>query len=204
MIVSYKHKFVYMNIGKTGSISIGNLLQKEFDAFVWQNWQPSARKPKCAPEHVCHLPEQFADFTVISSVRNPFTHEMSRHTHGSPNYRTFPITMKSFEKWLRRTWMETYFSKINMSESYIPPEGCVRYKVNHIIHLENIQEDFNKLPFVTTPVEVLHENKTQNDQSCLYYTQELADLVRKARSIDFELFGYSKQLPKEMQKIKCL
>ena len=204
MIVSHDHKFAYMNIGKTGSITIGTLFETDFNAFVWKNWDQTAQRPKCAPQHICHLPEQFEDYMVITSVRNPFTHELSRYTHGNPNYRKDPITMGGFKKWLKRKWMETYFSKLNMSEKYNPPKGCAKYKIDYIIKLESIEKDFNSLPFITEPLKVPHRNKTQNPQDKLFYTEELADLVREKRAIDFELFGYSKELPREMQKIKCL
>jgi hypothetical protein len=204
MIVSCDHKFVYMNIGKTGSITIGTLLEKEYNAFVWKKWDKTALQPKCAPQHICHLPKQFSEYLIITSVRNPFTHELSRYTHGNPNHKKHPITMDGFRQWLKRKWMETYFSKLNMSENYNPPKGCVKYKVNHIIRLESIEKDFNSLPFVSEPIKVPHYNKTQNPQDKLFYTEEMADLVREKRRVDFELFGYSEELPIEMQRIKCL
>jgi hypothetical protein len=193
-----------MNIGKTGSITIGGLFEKYFNAFFWKNWDNSARWPKCAPQHVCHLPEQFKDYTIISSIRNPFTHELSRFTHGNPNYPRHPMDMKHFKGWINRKWMETFHSKLNMSDNYNPPIECVKYSVDYLIRLESIEEDFNNLPFIKEKIEIPHRNKTQNPQDKLYYTEEMAERVRKKRAIDFEVFGYSLDLPKEMKRIPCL
>ena len=204
MVVSPKYKFVYMNVGKTGSTTIGKLLEDKYEGFVWSKWHSSAKQPICAPQHICHLPEEFADFTVIASVRNPFTHEISRYTHALPDRRSEPVSMEGFEAWLSRKWMETFSSKLNCSEEYRPPIGCVKYKIHHLLHLETLTEDFNNLPFVSDKVEIPHRNRTKNERDFLHYTEKLAEIVRRRRAVDFATFGYSTEIPKELVKIKCL
>ena len=135
MIVSRRYKICYLNVGKTGSTSVSNVLRKYFSAFAWKDWSPSARIPICAPQHICHMPKELSDYYVFATARNPYTHEMSRYTHKAPYVRNEPVSMKGFKKRLSR-WVKTIHSKLNMGDDYIPPEGCVKFKVDKIIKME--------------------------------------------------------------------
>lgn len=190
-----------MNVGKTGSTSLTRMLETNFDSYVWKNFHITAHVPKCAPQHICHLPEQFKDYFIFASVRNPYTHELSRFCHFSPERRPQPATQENFELWIRRSWIESFAHKLNMHSKYEPPVGCVKYDISAFVRMENMTEDFHKLPFVDKEVEIPHRNKTKNDPSQLFYTVETASIVHKKRKSDFDLFGYSKMPPNEVIKV---
>ena len=178
MIVSLKHKFAYMPVTKTGTTSMEQVLS-EYGATKSHG---PVRNKYWINRHDIALRKDHADFFVFATVRNPFSHEESQ-------WRYFEKEL-SFEEHIKTKccYENTFWHKLKQ-DSYDPPEGWVKFKLDAFVRLEHMEEDFQKLPFVDRIAEMPHLRKRQQDNS-LHWTEEMLDIVRKNRRIDFLEFGY--------------
>jgi len=206
MFISYKHRFIYMPPPKTGTTTICHVLHKHFDADAFHNWKfPRGRrhyrnKQAIPDKHLIHVPEEFKDYFIFASIRNPFSILPARFALGknlqSADARgSFPDFLKAVLPKMEYS----LFYQLRRHDTYKPPQGCVPFGINAYIRLESIQEDFDKLPFVKGQTIKLPHLQTRNPPSRRpLFSQELVDLVLEHRAIDFEYFDYPKKVPKRL------
>ena len=205
MYVSEKYKFVYMAPQKTASTSIASVLVSEFDAFIYTNWEHQPARPEIllSPngylKHLNCLPNEFADYFVFASIRNPYCRMSSMYEENKKyNQANKLVDLPSFKNYLverltcRIRHPHSMYGQLNLGCD--PPKGCVKFEISALVRMENLNEDFNKLPFVNTPVTLPHLNKSSFNK----YSQEMANLVFTHQRNDFEKFGYSKTPPRKI------
>ena len=186
MIVSHKHKLVCMCPPKTGSTSITRILEDSYCGKI-KKWHGRFRHQNLNDEHICHLPSDLKNYFVFAIVRNPFEHQVSRYTQF--------FHKENFERWSLRDKYDQ-FRMLHQDNQYVPPEGCVRYNLDCYIQLENIDNQFSRLPFVKEKVKVPWLNNGRRKRSRMgYYTQETINKLVIQRSKDFEEFNYSTECP---------
>jgi len=67
MIISEKHKYVYIGIPRTGSKSMNHWLREHFDGSLY------------GAHHGCLVPAEVADYLIFTVVRNPYERRASHH-----------------------------------------------------------------------------------------------------------------------------
>ena len=200
MIVSQRYKCVYMPPGKTGSTSVRTALEMMGgDPIIWGHSKyGKGTKWKHNEEgditHSCHLPEEFSDYYIFGSVRNPYTRHISRYLHVVTTENR-PPTQYDFELFVKEEIekCKSCYEILNLREDYIPPTGCAPFKIHALIRTETLGEDFNRLPFVKKQMDFPH--RYQNPNPGLFFTKETAQILQKYHIKDFETFGYSKESP---------
>lgn len=202
MIVSHKYRFVYMPPGKTGTQSISTALKKiGAETFVWgiegcTTWEyqePFDGEYIKTEKHKCHFPEELEGYYVFASVRNPYARQISRYLHGKRNGQT-PPSQEGFEAFNCRpnTRTRSCYRLLHLNDDYVPPKGCIPFKIDHFIKTETAAEDFHKLPFVTQKINFPHTNKCWFPDTKLHFTPKMAKYLWST-SEDFEFFNYNKQ-----------
>lgn len=199
MIVSHRFRCVYMAVPKTGTTSVRSALEMiGGEPFVWGDeageWQfdTSHLPQRSALKHICALPKELSGYSIIASVRNPYDRQISRYLEGIKN-RHDP-TQKHFEEY-------TLGSRTNFGVScsgwlaprHSPPAGCIRYKVDHLLKMETIGEDFNRLPFVHDSVDFPCENIRETSGNDLCFTPKMQRRLAQVWKRDFEEFNYEEE-----------
>jgi hypothetical protein len=197
MLVSHKHKFVYLPPPRTGTTTIASVLVREFDARIYGAWKAAHLK---ATKHAIHLPEELDEYFVFASVRNPYARVISQfawwRSHGQTHKRFRPF----LEELLPRRAASLYF-QLHQQPSYRPPEGCVKVRIDAMIRLENLQEDFQNLPFVSRGVDIPKLNRKDGRFDAVKYTRETAGWVRRYRRADFRICGYPVDCPRDLLRV---
>ena len=198
MYVSVEHRFVYMAPKKTGSTSMRTLLSEHYGATFFRDYpfkdfkdgpiSPDWRSEGPDWKHVCHLPEQFSDYFIFATIRNPYTLEISRYHHDLRHQ----YIQEGFPRFVRRLVgaekPPTLKRKLHQVADYVPPPGCVRFRLNAVVKLESMDEDFSRLPFYRPGLKLGHLHQSLAKPPV--YTSGLAAIVREAYCEDFEYFGY--------------
>lgn len=198
MYLSAEHRFVYMAPKKTGSTSMRTVLTDHYNVMLWRDYQfthietdvisPDWRSEGPDWKHVCHLPQEFADFFVFATVRNPYTLEQSRFLHDVRH----GYVPDNFGRFIRRLVdahePPTLARKLHQIPDYTPPVGCVEFALSAFVRLEHLDEDFAKLPFSKSNLVFprLHAARIKAPG----YTRRLAEIVKVAYQDDFNTFGY--------------
>lgn len=199
MIISHRHKFIYLAPVKTGTTSIEQVLSGRFNAFCYQQWIEDGVKTTLSGrgKHVIHVPKRYEDYFVFCSVRNPYTRLISQFRWWKQNKKETKNFKWFLEKILPMADRSLYI-QLRQDDSYIPPKNCVHINIDTFIKLENLTKDFANLPFVVGFIKMPYLNKKEARFNKIRYTKETSKWVQKYRHMDFELFNYSKECPKNL------
>lgn len=179
---------------KTGSTSIAFLLEKFYQARIFKEWKhPLKSTDDGYLRHLNFLPKQFESFYVFASIRNPFEREISLYEE----IKNWKLQTKEkipyFGVYLKKGWLKyknAQYEQLGINQPI--PYGCVLTKFDHFVRLENIEEDFNKLPFISKKITIPKKRISNNRH---FYSQNCLNIVLKERKIDFEILGYSEKCP---------
>ena len=126
---------------------------------------------------------------VFTTARNPYSRAVSMHKHWSWN------SAKTFKDFCNSIKKEEYPTKCARWHSSTITEHIIdndHLKVDFVIKLENLQEDFNivcdkiGIPQQKPP----HKNKTKHKHYTEYYNDETREIVAEKYAKDIEVFGY--------------
>lgn len=178
MYINNNLKFVYVSITKTGSRSIIKLLQ---DTYGCDN----------IGHPMAVIPKPYEDYYSFLVVRNPYERMVSwwwaickaegdRYGH-KRELREAGLTESLSDFAILWERKGDYSQAVHITTNK---------KIDKVLKLESIEEDFNSLPFVTSPVTIPKINTHARPS-----WQELLDdksekLIRRIYSDDFKLFGY--------------
>jgi hypothetical protein len=199
MIISKKHKYVYISVMKSGTHSMYHVLQKYFSG---QHWPREFNETGAGPYHSNVIPDEFSNFYKFTVVRNPYSRAISAWNvcvNVDPYMIAYSKAIKDksflgFAKWLNSfTEPGRAGYVVQPMHKWLKPSG----NFNKIVKLENINEEIKELPFynsidndVTVP-DLL--SRTDKSDWKKHYTQEIADLVYNWAKKDFELYGYDRE-----------
>lgn len=187
-----------MSPPKTGTTSIRKALELiGGEPFVWEDWHYPA--PTIGQKHICHLPQELADYYVFATVRNPYTRHISRHLDNRLKH--CDPSQKEFEEYTfgkKTNFRLSCCGWLNLYSRYKPPTGCVPFTISRFLKMETLDEDFHQLPFVDARIDFPHENtcKYPEAKSALYFTDSMRAHLFKVWRKDFETFGYSSDIIK--------
>jgi hypothetical protein len=183
MIISHQHRFIYFGPPRTGSSSLSKLFVEQFNAEVLFRPECDTNSGRFLTElgraqHQICLPAAFSNYLTILSVRDPYSRFLSMYAffkarHGCQSIREYfsfahpPVTQELEHKC----------------------PHCVAVRVDHVIRLDNLQQDVDGLPFIVSHVKVPHENESAQPLHPL--TDEVIQFVERFYSQDFLTFGYA-------------
>ena len=184
MIVSDEYKFLYFPPVKTGTQSIWHLLEKKYNAYILgieDEFKREAFGVRKEPKiHQMFFLEKHKDYTTFISVRNPYDRFISIFNYF--------IRKKPYEK--IENYMKPELKVKSISEQLYGDlmPNCIPIRLDYIIKLESIEEDFNKLPFLKQKESLPVENISVKKVTKL--TTELEVFVENKFALDFINFNY--------------
>ena len=197
LIVSNKHKYVFISTPKTGSHTFFKLLPEKFDG-VRQD----------GAFHRREIPKGTESYTIFSTVRNPYERLVALWNsllHTKPDPYAYRDTWLSvirkddfctFVKFAADNHhrIETMRS-LRMPNLMVPQYRWYSKMPANVIplHLENLSEEFHALPFVTEHVTIPHELKRDHATWDDMKTDEITAYANEWAGDDFEKFGYVKE-----------
>lgn len=171
-------QFIFISATKSGSSSVYKVLGENFSGVRYK------RTHKI-------IPKEFKNYTSFCVVRNPYSRLISwwwsickaptdRYGHWK-ELEQMGLT-KSLEDFLT-----LWATKNGITQSKIVE---VNDKIDYTVKLENLEEEFNQLPFVTNHITFPHKNKKNHPHWRELITPEAGEIINKTFKKDFEIFGY--------------
>jgi len=214
MLISHKHKFLFVHIAKTGGTSVRSTLNRLrwsdpyfIPQFIcsrishWTGHRIGAKIPRHAKAIAAYemLPRDVYDALFkFAFVRNPWDLQVSSYHH-LKRERPHLVGERDFESFLRwkldpaRPYQYHIDTSIALQSDYlIDLHGKVI--VDFIGRYENLQEDFRHVcATIGIAQPPLAHKRQAKDRSSYqkYYTEETASLVAEYFRADVELFGYT-------------
>ncbi len=214
MLISYKYRFIFVHIAKTGGTSIRSALNKIVlrDPYRWVQMlvnrissftghRAGVKIPRHAGIVVAKelLPEDvFKSFFKFAFVRNPWDLQVSSYHHIMRERPHLLNKIKSFEDFLK--WKlegdRPYHYILDASKrpqwySLVDVNGeCI---VDFIGRYERLEEDFERVctSIGIKTLSLPHKRKAKKRKHYrFYYNDKNAELVAKHFAIDIEQFGY--------------
>ena len=207
MLISHKHKFVFIEIEKTGSTSIRNMLENYFKKDVTIFTYPSRKFPllhrhNTIKEAVESIPE-CKNYFKFSFVRNPWDREVSRFFW---NIQKRDVLIKEINNLkiqskskIKNKQKQVEFFQKNFHIRNIQKEQstylCVgeEIAVDFVGKLEMIKQDFSYIcEKISMPLpEILHDNKSDRDHYRGYYDIRCRDIAETYYARDIKNFYYN-------------
>ena len=216
MLVSHKHKFIYIKSIKTAGTSteiflepycVTNVLESHGREMIQTNEGIIGTRMNQhlaeISEFYNHMPpykiknsigeETFNSYTKIINIRNPFDMMVS-HYYFKPTFELYSNSEMSFEDYLLKTNVVEDLSKKYRDLMYIEDE----FIVDEIVRFENLEEDIFKLldklelPSPKRELGEYKKNKRRPDKDWKkMYSNETKELVEKHFKFYMDLFNYS-------------
>lgn len=199
-MISFRHKFIYIHVPKTGGNSIQTALHDfSDDQIVFRKsvgkvanedgaqgldvfnptlgFNSDYHKHAKFSDYAAVMGDEINNFFVVASIRNPFDRLVS---------------------WTSFAKGSMINKKINLEDVVFPDDqlSYLEYRgeivVRNFIRFENLQEDFNKtcdqlnLPRLKLP----HKNASLHDHYKFYFDDNLLRVVQERYKKEIDYFGY--------------
>ncbi len=211
MIISHKHKFIFIHVWKTGGTSIARALapfvESETQERNWLSTLFEKKKPLSGDfdKHVtsAELAEildqkYFKNYYKFAYVRNPLSWEVSYYhfitqkANNHPQQETIR-ELGSFDNYI--IWAAEHEMKKRSQRTFLcDKQGNTL--VDFVGKYEQLEEGMN---FVAkklglSGLKLGRYNSSEHKEYQTYYTKETASIVQESMKDDFELFNYPKEL----------
>lgn len=194
MIISEKHKYIFISTPKCGTHSMFKLLQTYFDG----------KRIRTNGFHSTKIPDNIniSDYTVFTTVRNPYDRLVAlwysilyvREDYIKSWSRVLPdLSLESFTKLLVDHKYTTNKIRARMSLLVTPQYLWVKQMPQKTIYLqiENIETQFKQLSFVANNnYTIPHELSRHHPKWSELKNNTLIQLANNWAEKDFETFGY--------------
>ena len=218
MYVCEDHQFVYFGNPKAASTKIISLLRNHFSIQGVAN-EASDYYPN-TPHHSMVLPSKYASYFKFTSVRNPYSRELSKYNF-RPKLKRNKITYEFLQElsieeyldWICKRdivgdWVYDYWklSQRQMIFSHDVPKNCVPVEIDAYVRTEHLAEDLGRLDFLKSipKIEYLSQlNANVQYRETVFPASRITKFV-DAFQEDFDLFGYSYRLPSHLAGVKHL
>jgi hypothetical protein len=207
MIISHKHKFIYIAPYKCASTTMRVILapfadinsanfNNDADSFYHRQWHIKPRKLK---DHFADKKWNWDEYFKFTFVRNPWARMVSSFNYQKKvvyEKEKYEIDHSSYEKYKKLTehddfslWLRDreYASFLNFLS-----DDSGNLMMDFIGKVENLQHDFNiicdkiGIPKQKPP----HKNKTKHKHYTEYYDEDTKQIVAEKYAKDIEYFGY--------------
>tara|TARA_Y100001933_G_scaffold117815_2_gene117760 strand:- start:5103 stop:5753 length:651 start_codon:yes stop_codon:yes gene_type:complete len=212
MRISHKHKFIFTAIPKTGTTTIGNVLDRYVDVrygkFGWSFPGMNRNQNNSHEDKTRHAKldevkkdlfaddiETFDSYFKFTFVRNPWDrcvsswfYALKRAERGSGPHIDLVKKYKTFQSWVG----EKLYKSAPDSCSCWLFDSAENQIMDFIGRFENLQEDFNTIcDKIGIPHQQLpHRNKSKHTHYTEYYDDETKQIVAEKFAKDIEYFGY--------------
>jgi len=196
MPISYKYKFKFIHIPKTGGSSIEVVfdLQHKDNLFV-PSFTDEIQGVKFAPQHfthslINHFKPECKDYFSFTIVRNPYSKLISEYFYINKNFGNNPINNFSEDHFNK--WFDTSLTKFDIDHK-LPQTTFLDIPVDMVLKLENIEEDWKELnKKLGTDYKLVHDNKSSINKDNIVGSLN-RDTKQKIYNIfknDFEKLNY--------------
>jgi len=193
-----QQSYIYIRIPRTGSTSISNMVRSD---NAWPHFYARLLRDLIGKN-------EYEKRVSFASVRNPWDRLVSWYAFNCHDYRADRQQSEEyrnlgFKGWImkgcpHRGWSPHHHA--HQPSDTIPQMGWIvdengEVIVDHIVRLENLQQDFEKirvklnLPSVTVPNLNVSSTRQFRDYR-KYYDAESAEKVKELYAHDIEYFGY--------------
>lgn len=182
MLISHKHKFITIDIPKTGTTSINNALSRfmQENDFNFSMLQKMGMRHGTYEKCIAKFPN-YKNYFSFAFVRNPWDRILSFYFFKRNIARIYKIGKNtSFKNFLELPILNQY--------SYIK-----EFSRNSFVgRFENLQNDFDIVcDKIGIPRQQLpHNNKTNHKHYTEYYNTETRAIVAQKYAKDIDHFGY--------------
>ncbi len=195
MIVCEELKLIYVDVPKTGSVTVDTILKEHFNGKLINNSKNGQTK------HMRTVPGKYAYYRRMATVRHPYARMISQYNYNVENGNLdkvaaeFKVVISSFDDFLNFShYIESEYPETETKHNIAGWFSCSKYldllKPEFIIQTEDLAAQFNKLWFVKTPVVVPHRNESKSQKFNLSDTQK--QKIQQIAEKDFELYNYKK------------
>jgi chondroitin 4-sulfotransferase 11 len=208
MRISHKHKFVFIAISKTASVTIRTLLNQYSDIRYgnFSNKNPHITARDVKKELFVNDTKKFNSYFKFAFVRNPWERmvswyefmckqvhkiESEKYNNVATNYAPYKkMCLLGFDGYIRFQHEKKNSGFFGYERYYSDKNG--NNLLDFIGKLENLQEDFNTIcDKIGIPRKQLpHKNKTKHKHYTEYYDEETKHIVAERYAKDIEYFGY--------------
>lgn len=198
--ISNKHKFIFIEIQKTGTTSIDhNLLWSNYIKNI--NDEHHSERHNTASYIKSVLKDDWFNYTSFAVVRNPWQRYVSWLLWMEKILET---KTKENEYWIKfnrlfdnnkynyKNILKTIIDKTGVTQSEFLCEG-IDIIVNELLRFENLQHDYDrlcsKLHIKKSGLKTLNTNKPYDYRD--FYNQELIDIVYEKEKKIIDVMGYT-------------
>ena len=193
MIVSHKHKFVFVKIPKTAGESFVSVLEQYAAMDLWNTDLGNHERYS----DIILENRDFEKYFSFAFVRNPYELKVSRYFYVKEVEKVCSCT--SFVEWVTLGSPVKMLDETQSKEDWFP-WSQLRFLMNKerelavdfIGRFENLQEDFNTIcDKIGIPRQQLpHKNKSKHKHYTEYYDDETREIVAEKYAKDIDHFGY--------------
>jgi hypothetical protein len=208
MLISYKHRFIFVHIYKNAGSSIRSaLMPYAFNngthALVYRiarrlgvslpfSWNPVPMHGHSTAQSIAERIglQKFQSFFSFAIVRNPWDWQVSLFSYPRKSKTHHQHDMfssfKDFDEYIRWRCAE----EVRFQKDFIRDQDGKRL-VSFIGRYENLEQDFRAIcERIGVKVQLPRLNVSKSKPYQSYYTPETIGLVRRTFAPDIELFGY--------------
>ena len=194
MIVSDKHKFIYIDVPKTASVTLDSIFTEHCAGYL----QRPPIQSNLANKHCRIVPEHAKYYTKIISVRNPYDRMTSFYYFSvSRKVELQQMGVSTFDEFIDYcldTTLKHDATEVNgLMYRYFPMWKYVKsIGYNVVLKLESLQEDITQLDFLPKDIILPVKNDNRHPSWKEVETPERKEKIQLWAGEDFELFGYEK------------
>lgn len=182
MIVSDRHKYLFIEIPRTGTTSMSYVLRKQADGVRVKG-----------EKHIRDIPQEAKDYKVFACVRNPYdrmySHYCYRRARCLNRGKKLETKLRTFAD-----YVDYHVSGEEDHQNSNTQLWYLRYAANPlIVKFEDLPKSFLNLPFLPKNIKLPYTNSASKGKWQDQYTEELAEMVFSWAHQDFEQFEYNKE-----------
>lgn len=204
MLVSHRHRFIFIHIYKTAGTSLRRALEPFAEGRLRRRVAGVTRRaglpfPREAPRHLTARqirerlgPELFDRYFKFAFVRNPWAWQVSLYHYvlGQRDHRQgdFIRGLGGFDPYIRWRVAE----EVRLQRDFLIGDGGGLI-VDYVGRMETLDDDFAAICACLGLKHrgLPHRNRSAHRDYRSYYTDETRDLVARAFAPDIEMFGYT-------------
>lgn len=205
MIISHKHKYIFVQLPRTGTTSIEKALLNQYDGELVSK----SNRHMTYDKFLRHATDEEKKYFVFSTIRNPldktvslyFKYKTDHHDylHSSEKYREnifASILRRRQFRYVRDTQAD--FKSFFLRFYRLPYDdwSCLSHaKFDYVIRFENLEEDFDTvlgMLKLEAHSPLPHRNRTAKDTSAFldFYTPDLIEHAKWIFGPYMETWGY--------------
>lgn len=192
--VNKQYEFIWIGPERVGSRTTAKIFT--FCGFMCRGKQLSFAN-SFNYTHNSEIPEEFKDYKIICSARNPYSRTLSL-------YKNFTYSAETGDNYSFKEYVlgltcgkpqENFKDGDSKYRVFVNP--VLEKQPDYVIRLENFNEDIRKLPFIYNhltekQLEMLCDHGKEIEEWESYYDQEMKDLVYQHLKHQFDMWGYEK------------